>query len=163
MPNWNHSELSRCSLEDCLREFTKDEVIDGDNKIECSKCRAKRTMVKRLQVYRFPKVLVLHLKRFGNTRKKVKTEVRFPIKSFDASSLACQQQANGGSNRPVYDLYALCDHSGRMSFGHYTASCIDPQSEEWQTFNDEDVSNISASDLNGSSAYMLFYSLRDSS
>jgi len=30
-----HADLSRCSLDDCLREFTKEEVLEGDNMMEC--------------------------------------------------------------------------------------------------------------------------------
>ena len=155
--NNNTGDAKSCTLDDCLREFTKDEVLDGENKIECSSCRVKRTMVKRLQVFRFPQVLVLHLKRFGNSRKKIRTAVQFPITGFDASPLAYQNDT-----RPEYDLFAVVDHSGRMNFGHYTASCIDPQSDEWQQFNDEEVDGIDASDLNEANAYMLFYKIRES-
>lgn len=53
------TDLSKCSLDDCLREFTKEEILDG---VECSKCGEKRESIKRLQVFRFPKVLAVHLK-----------------------------------------------------------------------------------------------------
>ena len=155
--NRNTGDAKSCTLDDCLREFTKDEVLDGENKIECSSCRVKRTMVKRLQVFRFPQVLVLHLKRFGNSRKKIRTAVQFPITGFDASPLAYQNDT-----RPEYDLFAVVDHLGGMNSGHYTASCIDPQSEAWQQFNDEKVEGIYASDLNEANAYILFYQIRDS-
>ena len=151
--------LSECSLDDCLREFTSEEVLDGENMIECSNCRCKRASTKKLQVYKYPQILVLHLKRFGNSRKKVKTAVQFPKTSFDASPLAYQDQADG--SRPIYDLYGVCDHIGSHSFGHYTSSAIDPMSEEWMKFNDECVSSVNPSNLDESSAYMLFYSLRE--
>ena len=151
--------LSECSLDDCLREFTSEEVLDGENMIECSICRCKRASTKKLQVYKYPQILVLHLKRFGNSRKKVKTAVQFPKTSFDASPLAYQDQADG--SRPIYDLYGVCDHIGSHSFGHYTSSAIDPMSEEWMKFNDECVSSVNPSNLDESAAYMLFYSLRE--
>ncbi|KAL9183657.1 hypothetical protein ACHAXT_004513 [Thalassiosira profunda] len=155
------SDLTRCSLDDCLREFCKDEVLDGDNMTECSKCREKRECVKRLQVHRFPKVLVLHLKRFGNSRKKVRTSLNFPVRDFDASALGHADGSQASRLRPVYDLFAVCNHSGRMNFGHYTASCIDAHSGAWYEFNDENTSELRGS-LNGSSAYVLFYRQKES-
>lgn len=149
------AELSRCSLDDCVREFCKDEVLDGENMIECSKCREKRESIKRLQVFRFPRVLVLHLKRFGNSRKKVRTSVS-DISSFDASGLA---YASGSPRR--YELYAACCHSGRLNFGHYTATCIDPHSSSWYKFNDARVSSADTSDSDETGAYMLFYRLQE--
>ena len=44
-------DLSRCSLDDCLYEFTKDEMLDGENMTKCSTCREKRESIKCLQVF----------------------------------------------------------------------------------------------------------------
>ncbi len=152
------SDLPRCSLDDCLREFTKVEVLEGENMIECRQCCCKRVGIQRLTVHRFPNVLVLHLKRFSNSRKKVRTAVEFPTTCFDASALANQRES---VLRPIYDLYAVCNHTGRASYGHYTASCIDPHSSSWYTFNDESVSSMGECALDEAGAYILFYSLRE--
>ena len=37
-----------------------EEVLDGDNAYSCERCKAKRRSVKRLAIYRCPKVLVRH-------------------------------------------------------------------------------------------------------
>jgi ubiquitin carboxyl-terminal hydrolase 2/21 len=148
------------TLDDCIREYTKEEVLDGDNMIECENCRCKRVGIKRLRVSNFPNVLVLHLKRFDNARKKVQTKVQFPITGFDATSLAYERKDYAPS--PIYDLYAVCNHTGRANFGHCTACCIDPHSNSWYSFNDERVhSIIPTSDLDKAGAYILFYSLRN--
>lgn len=116
-------ELSACTIEDCLRAFTTCEVLDDDNKTECRTCRKKQDSTKRLQVFQFPCVLVLHLKRFDNSRKKIMTSVDFPLEQFDAGSLAFDydQVRNPNHHQPVYDLFGACHHSGRMNFGHYIA------------------------------------------
>mmetsp|Transcript_40514 Transcript_40514/g.85032 ORF Transcript_40514/g.85032 Transcript_40514/m.85032 type:complete len:591 (-) Transcript_40514:1603-3375(-) len=155
------ADLSRCSLDECLNEFTKDEILDGENMTECSKCRQKRESIKRLQVYQYPKILVLHLKRFGNSRKKVKTCVEYPVTCFDASPLAHAGFKTNGIN-PIYDLYAVCDHSGRLNYGHYTAQVLDPHSNTWHEFNDEHVCSSRYSSLDEAGAYMLFYRLHES-
>ena len=152
---------NHCTLDDCIREFTKEEVLDGDNMIECKNCCCKRVGTKRIQVSVLPGVFVLHLKRFGNTQKKVQTKVQFPITRFDASSLAYEREDCAPS--PIYDLFAVCNHIGeRIDNGHYTACCIDPHSNSWYSFNDERVhSIIPTSDLDEAGVYILFYSLKD--
>ena len=35
---------------------------------------------------------------------------------------------------PVYSLYALCNHSGSVHYGHYTAVCRDAAG--WRLYND---------------------------
>jgi ubiquitin C-terminal hydrolase len=34
------------------------EVLDGDNAYNCEKCKAKRKCIKRLTIYKYPKILV---------------------------------------------------------------------------------------------------------
>lgn len=57
----------------------------------------------------------------------------------------------------VYDLFAVCNHIGSMSRGHYTAYCRNPADGNWYTFDDEMVQPISDEQLVTSGAYMLFY------
>ena len=57
----------------------------------------------------------------------------------------------------VYDLYAICNHLGSMSRGHYTAYCRNPADGNWYTFDDQLVQPISEEQLITSGAYMLFY------
>ena len=162
LPMLRKNQLQRCTLDDCLREFGRDEALDGDNCIDCSTCREKQPSSKRLQVFRFPKVLVLHLKRFGNSRKKVETSVDFPLTGLDASPLA---HASGGSAyygvKPIYDLHGIINHSGQLNYGHYVAQCVDPSSDSWYEFNDTRVSGIVEKDMSEEDAYCLFYRLRE--
>ena len=164
MERHKHSFLSRihentfssCNLEDCLRTFQEPEVLADP--IQCTTCKQRRESSKRLQVYRFPRVLVLHLKRFGNDRKKIRTKVEFPITDFDASTLTIDE--HHPVNTPVYDLFAVCEHSGRMNMGHYTATCLGPSDSGWSGFNDNHVSQSDPSDIDKSAAYVLFYKQR---
>lgn len=79
---------SACTLEDCLQAFSKEEILDGDNRPICSACRKRRKSEKSLSVHRFPPVLVVHLKRFqydSSSRDKIGTSVDFPITALDLS------------------------------------------------------------------------------
>ncbi|UYV79323.1 USP2 [Cordylochernes scorpioides] len=81
------------TLRDCLNLFTKEEILDGDEKPTCSKCKEKRSCVKSFSIYKFPKILVLHLKRFSpyeKYRTKLETTVDCPhtldLGSYTSSS-----------------------------------------------------------------------------
>lgn len=55
----------------------------GDEAFQCETCNERTAATKRLRLYRLPKVLLLHIKRFkyaGNTKEKICTNVTFPLK-----------------------------------------------------------------------------------
>ncbi|XP_076023983.1 ubiquitin carboxyl-terminal hydrolase 2a isoform X2 [Genypterus blacodes] len=151
---------SEVSLMDCMRLFTKEDVLDGDEKPTCYKCKARRRCTKKFTVQKFPKILVLHLKRFSEARRssKLSTFVNFPIKDLDLREFASENSINA-----VYNLYAVSNHSGTTMGGHYTAYCCNPSSGEWFTFNDSRVMPMSSSQVRSSDAYVLFYQLASSS
>ena len=56
-----------------------------------------------------------------------------------------------------YDLYAVCNHYGSMSNGHYTAFCKNPVDGNWYNYDDECVHSVTESQLVTNGAYLLFY------
>lgn len=50
---------SRCKLSDCLDQFNKEEILDGDEMPTCSKCKTRRKCTKSFTIQRFPKILVI--------------------------------------------------------------------------------------------------------
>ncbi|KAF7653606.1 hypothetical protein LDENG_00080940 [Lucifuga dentata] len=151
---------SEVSLMDCMRLFTKEDILDGDEKPTCYRCKARRRCTKKFTIQKFPKILVLHLKRFSEARRtsKLSTFVNFPIKDLDLREFASESSINA-----VYNLYAVSNHSGTTMGGHYTAYCRNPSSGEWYTFNDSRVTPMSSSQVRSSDAYVLFYELAFSS
>ncbi|CAM2107701.1 unnamed protein product [Caretta caretta] len=145
------------TLLDCLRLFTKDDVLDGDEKPTCCRCKTRTRCTKKFSVQRFPKILVLHLKRFSEARirtSKLTTFISFQLKDLDLREFAAQS-----CNHAIYNLYAISNHSGTTMGGHYTAYCKSPVSGEWHTFNDSRVTPMSSSHVRSSDAYLLFYEL----
>ncbi|XP_006152374.1 ubiquitin carboxyl-terminal hydrolase 2 isoform X2 [Tupaia chinensis] len=145
------------TLMDCMRLFTKEDVLDGDEKPTCCRCRARKRCIKKFSIQRFPKILVLHLKRFSESRirtSKLTTFVNFPLRDLDLREFASEN-----TNHAVYNLYAVSNHSGTTMGGHYTAYCRSPVTGEWHTFNDSSVSPMSSSQVRTSDAYLLFYEL----
>ncbi|XP_032328473.1 ubiquitin carboxyl-terminal hydrolase 2 isoform X2 [Camelus ferus] len=49
------------TLMDCMRLFTKEDVLDGDEKPTCCRCRARKRCIKKFSIQRFPKILVLRI------------------------------------------------------------------------------------------------------
>jgi ubiquitin C-terminal hydrolase len=73
------------SLYDCLDEFVEPERMEKCG-FKCEKCKAVDRMDKDMTIFRFPKILVIHLKRFRN-RQKVSTGIDIP-RRLDVSKYA---------------------------------------------------------------------------
>lgn len=144
-------------LNQCLDLFTKEEVMDGDERPTCSKCKERRKMTKSFNIQKFPRVLVLHLKRFSPTerwRGKLSGTVEFPLENLDLSKYAYSSRSSCS-----YNLIGVANHSGTTYSGHYTAFCRHPYSSEWHEYNDSRVSSIPARRVCSPEAYVLFYEL----
>lgn len=59
-----------------------------------------------------------------------------------------------------YDLVSFVQHMGTMSGGHYIAYGKEPSEGKWRCFNDEYVTDTSASTVAGQEAYILFFTRR---
>jgi len=72
--------LGSIKLQECLEKFIEPERMVATG-FKCSKCRRQVDIEKDLTIYRFPKILVIHLKRFYHSamrREKLNTTVNFP-------------------------------------------------------------------------------------
>lgn len=143
-------------LSQCIEYFMREEVLEGDEMPVCTKCNIRRRCTKRYSIEKFPKVLVLHLKRFGPNdrfRHKLGQPVDFPITGLDLSPFS----ESAGNQITNYNLYAVSNHSGTPQSGHYTAICRHPYTNHWYLFNDSVVTPISPSRISSGQAYVLFY------
>ncbi|KAM7373952.1 hypothetical protein PAMP_006636 [Pampus punctatissimus] len=126
------------TLKECLRLFAKEDVLDGEERPTCNKCKTRRKCTKRFSIQKFPQILVLpllsDLKRFSDSNiraSKLSTYVNFPLKELDL-----REFTSDSSERAVYNLYAVSNHSGNALGGHYTAYCRNPGLGEWYSYND---------------------------
>ncbi|CAL8364602.1 unnamed protein product [Lota lota] len=145
------------TLTDCMRLLTREDVLDGEERPTCQRCKVRRKCSKKFAIQKFPQVLVLHLKRFSEPPthgSKLTTFVNFPLAELDLSEFASADGVHA-----VYSLYAVSNHSGNILGGHYTAFCKNPALEQWYRYNDSRVSPMSASQVRSSDAYVLFYEL----
>ena len=144
------------SIYDCFSMFSLPEILDKNNLWYCSNCKVHVQASKKLEIYKVPPILIIHLKRFkthGFYREKLNVPIEFPVKGLDISDHAI------GEKPPIYDLYAISNHFGALAGGHYTASVYSEITDKWYNCNDSDVSENR--DISEVSSYVLFYKARN--
>lgn len=156
---YQHQREADIYLDDCLRLFSTPEQLDESNASYCSKCKAHVQGIKKMDIYKAPKILIMHLKRFkqnGYYSSKNNKNIIFPIEGLDISKYALNSSG-------TYDLYAISNHFGSLGGGHYTAYCKNPIDEKWYNFDDSSVTSVKnpIETLTNPSAYVLFYRRRE--
>lgn len=87
----------------------------------CPVCKKHCQASKKLDLWRLPEILVIHLKRFSYNRflkNKLETFVDFPTHNLDLLTYIAYKN---GQSSYRYMLYAISNHYGSMGGGHYTA------------------------------------------
>ncbi len=136
-------EMDQNAQEQCVSQMLKryQTYEELQDKIDCDNCKVRQFSQKILHVVDNPTLLVIHLKRFNGMQKNnasIKIEKKIEV------------------NNDQYKLIALCNHSGTMNGGHYTASCR-RRDELWIVCNDNNISNIQDLPNSTSVPYILFY------
>ncbi len=160
----NLSLPSAVNLYECFDAYCENERLDGENRWRNEKTGEKQEVNKHLTFWSLPEVMIINLKRFSQTNvygkyKKNTSPVTIPLKG------ACFSKYVTGynSDKYVYDLFGVCNHSGSLSGGHYT-STVKIADGRWFNFNDsvvKEVKNMPENHIEGSSPYCLFYRRRN--
>ncbi|XP_065195075.1 ubiquitin carboxyl-terminal hydrolase 4-like [Sycon ciliatum] len=151
----------KIQLTDCLKLFTTEEQLGEDDPWYCPQCKEHRQAMKKFDIWKLPKVLVVALKRFSYTRQwrdKLDTMVHFPIQGLDLREYVFEPNPQFPA---IYDLHAVSNHFGGLGGGHYTAYGLHHDTQKWYDFDDSGVSSITQNELVSQSAYVLFYTRRD--
>ncbi|KAI9357939.1 hypothetical protein DFJ73DRAFT_622487 [Zopfochytrium polystomum] len=140
------------SLQDCLSKFVEPEILEGEDAWFCPSCKAKRRTKKTLSIAKLPSILLVHLKRFyfqGPFKDKVETYVDFPVDGLDVSGFmpTYMTDVGGRKERFVYDLYAISNHMGTLTSGHYTAQVYNGTRKQWHLFDDSRISSCDEASL----------------
>jgi ubiquitin C-terminal hydrolase len=141
------------SLIDCFNLYVEGELLDG---VKSEKTGEKYAAKKTLMFWSFPNILVIDIKRFNSNNKKNQVFIDFPLENLDLSKYVI-----GYNNESyVYDLYAVCNHSGSSLGGHYT-SFVKNANGKWYHYNDTSVSEVSLTQqIKSPKAYCFFYRKR---
>lgn len=124
---------------------------------KCSNCKGIDNMEKDITIFRYPKILVVHLKRFYNSsmrREKLSTTIQIPTtldmrpygpyssKSPDLFILPTSyltfifKDHKSKDRAKSYKLYGISHHSGTLHGGHYIGEVMNMDDGAWYLCND---------------------------
>ncbi|KAJ7812757.1 hypothetical protein B0H14DRAFT_2856237 [Mycena olivaceomarginata] len=144
------------SLQDCLDEFTKEEQLGEDDLWYCPRCKKHQQATKKFDLWKAPDVLVVHLKRFSNSRTlrdKIDAFVDFPVEGLDLGEMV-------GERAAARRLIEAGGHMGGLGGGHYRAYALNHSNQKWYHFDDSYVTPAKPEDAVNANAYLLFYRRR---
>jgi ubiquitin C-terminal hydrolase len=148
------------NLHDMLQHYTSKEEVED---FYCERCNKNTTGRRKLDLWRLPSNLVVHLKRFSidfDVTTKIMDAVDFPIDGLDLTPFTSSKQ----TDPPIYDLYAVTNHGGSTGGGHYWAYVKNFVDNKWYELNDPTASPLDVNKLTDNAtrktAYLLFYRRR---
>ena len=163
--NCNFNKLSfkkQINIYDCLDLFISQEKID-ENIYYCSKCKKRNKFTKKMDLYKEPYYLIIHLNRYKinqanknnfylNKYNNIKNEcfIDFPIQNLDLTEYFIQNE-----QKKKYNLIGVINHYGESFNGHYTSYCLNRNN--WYCFDDETITEINKNSIVTDSAFILFY------
>jgi ubiquitin C-terminal hydrolase len=140
------------TLEDCLKEYAKEEKLSRDNKAVCSMCNEKKDATRKTTVVSVGKTLVIHLKRFSGYGSNISKNNK-PVTYPSVLNLGSFTESEAGE----YRLTGVVLHLGSLHGGHYLAVARDPFSGRWYQFDDSRVREVTEKEAHQPAAYVLFY------
>jgi ubiquitin C-terminal hydrolase len=166
----NKEIIKQFTIEDCLDHMIKEEQFDENNLYDCGLCGLKNRAFTSRQLWRTPKILIIHIKRFlvdnfGNRTKKLINNIKYPIYDLDISKYINDESPY--KKKSKYNLIGVNLHQEFGFFGtnsgHYTSLVKNRFDNNWYLFNDShDLKKISKKeDLQHQNAYLLFYYRND--
>ncbi|XP_077961755.1 ubiquitin carboxyl-terminal hydrolase 50 isoform X2 [Gasterosteus aculeatus] len=141
------------SVERGFERIFRSRVLDGDA-VYCNVCGEETKATCESEMVSYPQILSLLIKRFildNNTKSHFKSNrcVDVPRKLQ--------------RNHMKYEVYAVVNHTGSVSGGHYTASVLSHEDGAWYEFDDANVYKIEeqpfaeSETFSSSTAYLLMY------
>lgn len=159
------NQFDNLTLNDCLDAFTKDEILDVHNMIDCNICGFKNQSIKTILFWKTPKIIILQLKRFivnnyGEITSKISNNVDYPIKNLNLHDYFHPESPY--KNKSMYNLLGVNIHqsigNNNINAGHYISLVQNYYDNQWYIFNDSYEPELkNETELNDTNAYLLFY------
>lgn len=141
------------TLIDCFNLYVEGEVLEGENGWYNEELKERINIRKKIQFWSFPNILVIDFKRFNARFQKNQILITFPLENLNLSEYVVGYKKESYK----YELYGVCNHSGGVMGGHYTAY-IKNANGKWYHFNDTIVSEVGLNEsIISPKAYVLFY------
>lgn len=146
------------NIYECLDMFIINEKLDNSNKLNCTFCGKINNGYTQSLLWKTPKILIIHLKRFNMYGNKINTNIDYPIKNLNIIKYFDVNSPYKYNSK--YNLLGVNLHYGTTNFGHYTSIIKNMYNNNWYLYNDEnDVLLINNNNLVNENSYLLFYEL----
>ena len=172
IPIKNNADIEKTfDIYECISHFTADEQLDVNNKMTCEMCGLLNQCHSTTFLWKMPKILVIHIKRFivnafGTPTQKITNNVTYPIKDLDLSQYF--DPASPYKSSCKYDLIGINIHQAfgygkNINAGHYTSIVKSMINNNWYLYNDSNdvIMAYTKENLQNSNAYLLFYYRHD--
>ena len=157
--------LKEFTLDECFDSLVKEEQLDKNNLYKCDLCGFKNKAFKTSLVWRTPKILIIHIKRFitnnNNKTQKLINNIKYPLYDLDLSNYISDDSPY--KNNSKYNLIGINLHQEFAFFGtnsgHYTSLVKNRTDNNWYLFNDgaEPIKATKRDHIQNRNAYLLFY------
>jgi len=171
VPVKDKADMKSFSIYDCIDHFVSEEQLDADNKMNCDMCGLRSRGHSKTMLWKTPKILVIHIKRFlinayGVPTQKITNNVNYPIKDLDLSKYFDPASPHKSSSK--YDLIGINIHQAfgygnNINAGHYTSIVKNIMNNNWYLYNDSNQVKqaYTKENLQSNNAYLLFYYRHD--
>ncbi len=138
-------------LKGCILDQSKAEELKG---VECDHCNEKTDHSKSLELWKWPKILLIHFKRWlcFDIPEKNNTLVKFPVDNFRLRDKFSKYTV-------MYDLYGVINHFGQPGGGHYKSMLRGV--DTWYEVDDDIIRHIDVKRVINPNAYILVYFRKD--
>jgi ubiquitin C-terminal hydrolase len=138
-----------CTIYDCLKLFIAKDTLQDWKPTDTSPPRLAQ---KSVWLWALPEILTIQFKRFSGYQFKESREIEIAIE------LDLSHYCHGYDRKHAkYTLFAVGNHTGNLSMGHYTADCFDFIQKKWYRYDDTNVTAILPTQINCRHAYLLMY------
>ena len=146
-------KTDKITLDKCLEHYSESSILED---YRCDNCNEVGHCVKTEYLWKLPKYLIIHLKRFKteNVRRgeKINTHIDFPLEDLDLNPYLKGYK----KHNMRYKLLSISNHLGNTGGGHYFAMSTLPN-KNWCIFNDQSISDIPKEKIVSNYAYVLIY------
>jgi ubiquitin carboxyl-terminal hydrolase 4/11/15 len=140
------TENNNLSLEKCIENYISEEELIGENAWFNEKKNKKENVIKKMNFWSLPDILIISFKRFLTEQKIL---INFPLVNLNLNKYTKINDNN------IYDLYAIVNHFGNVNGGHYNAFI--KKNKNWIIFDDNNIKLIDENNIITPYAYCLFY------
>jgi len=138
------------TLDECISKALESEKLDD---YYCNTCAMKGPATIQLSISKFPKYMMLSLKRFVGSGAKVRCRIPYDENSVDLSKWRAWPSIQGSQ---TFRVRSTVEHLGGSRGGHYVMRTRDDADGKWYLYNDGHVSECAAGGAATPDTYIHF-------